>query len=111
MPHRVPRCGAASASVGSKSSPKRPSGRSAIDAGGGRRGRTRTENAGESLVPARQRPPQFPLRPYISPQIEEFRHERWRSERVYAVWAAADECGGREVKPREIPPVGGGGSL
>src|ERR1035438_9802557 len=30
----------------------------------GRRGRTRTENAGESLVPARQRPPQFPLRPY-----------------------------------------------
>jgi hypothetical protein len=30
----------------------------------GSTGRTRTENAGESLVPARQRPRQFLLRPY-----------------------------------------------
>src|ERR1019366_4976569 len=44
--------------------PEERSGRSAIDAEGGRCVRTRTENAGESLVLARQRPPQFPLRPY-----------------------------------------------
>jgi transposase InsO family protein len=86
------RRGAAASSVGSKSSLKsgQEGQRSTLE--GGRCVRTRTENAGESLVPARQRPQQFPLRPYTSNVFEG--ETRWLGIELSHSFVAEPQCNG-----------------
>jgi hypothetical protein len=61
---RLPRCGAAAARAGSKSSLKRPSERSAVGARVVRPARIERTRTSERLASARRDGPQFPLRPY-----------------------------------------------